>query len=279
LPLVLIGFMAVRGRLTAIALGLRPALSIVLDVDNYFREHPLDSNPRARIAARTLSLIRYLCKWQDPHSGGRYDAIIIVAHSQGSAIASDLLRFVRSESSASPGGSLESYDGDLKRLDSDLPLYLFTMGSPLRQYYARLFPDLYKWVRNETKVESQLANGASIPSDALPDPSALGVAGWTNAFRSGDYIGRQLWAEGNADSLWRIPVLTSRNSLGTGTLPAELGGTVLQDCGQTRREFCIGKGAHTHYWDATASLIAIELDRIIGCASAPSSRQSWYRKC
>ena len=30
-----------------------------------------------------------------------------------------------------------------------------------------------------------------------------------------------------------------------------------------RREFCIGKGAHQHYWDGTAPQIALELDALI----------------
>jgi hypothetical protein len=270
LTLLLAGFatslMALRGRLARIALGLRPALSIILDVDNYFREHPLDSNPRARIAARTLSLIRHLCTWRDSHGGRPYDAIVIVAHSQGSAIITDLLRFIRSESSISGGSSLESYDSDLARLGKDLPLYLFTMGSPLREYYAQLFPDLYEWVRNEGKAGSS-TDEVPIPCDASPDPGTLGVTSWTNAFRSGDYIGRQLWIEEDSDSLWRIPVLAEPHCLGDGT-SAELGGAVRHDSGNKRREFCIGKGAHSHYWDATASLIAIELDRIIGLAAS-----------
>ena len=31
----------------------------------------------------------------------------------------------------------------------------------------------------------------------------------------------------------------------------------------TRREFCIGAGAHTHYWDRTAPQIAVQLDELI----------------
>ena len=31
----------------------------------------------------------------------------------------------------------------------------------------------------------------------------------------------------------------------------------------TRREFCIGAGAHTHYWDRTAPQIAVQLDQLI----------------
>jgi hypothetical protein len=30
-----------------------------------------------------------------------------------------------------------------------------------------------------------------------------------------------------------------------------------------RREFCLGRGAHTHYWDETAPQVALELDRLV----------------
>jgi len=174
-----------------------------------------------------------------------------VAHSQGTVITTDLLRFIRVECSASDNHVFQPYDGALSRLDGDLPIYLFTMGSPLHQVYARLFPDLYKWARTEDG--SRPSEGTSISSNALPAPDTIGVAGWTNAFRSGDYIGRQLWGNENSVSLWNIPTLSRDDD-----------NAVLQDSGKKRREFCIGKGAHTHYWDATASRIAFELDRIIG---------------
>lgn len=198
-------FMALRGSLTKIALGFRPVVSMVLDVDNYFREHPLDSNPRARIAARYVSLLRYLCAWREPQTDKRYKAIVIVAHSQGTAITADLLRFIRTECSASGNQAFQSYDDGLTPLDKDLPIYLFTMGSPLHQVYGRLFPDLYKWTR--TEHASQPPVGASISSNARPATQTIGVAGWTNAFRSGDYIGRQLWGNDNSASIWNIPSL------------------------------------------------------------------------
>ena len=222
--------------------------------------HQVYSNPRARIAARYVSLLRYLCAWREPLTNMRYKAIVIVAHSQGTAITGDLLRFIRVECSASGNQTFQSYDGALSRLDGDLPVYLFTMGSPLHQVYARLFPDLYKWTRADG---SPVQQDASISCAARPNCENVGVKRWTNAFCSGDYIGRQLWASENSPSLWHIPTLPQEDKAADNSL-LELSGNVFQDCGKTRREFCIGKGAHTHYWDATASLIAFELDRIIG---------------
>ncbi len=43
----------------------------------------------------------------------------------------------------------------------------------------------------------------------------------------------------------------------------ELSTIISQDKKETRREFCIGAGGHTHYWDETAPDIAYELDRLI----------------
>jgi len=43
---------AARLRLQTLATRARPAVGVVLDVDNYLRETPVDSTPRARIAER-----------------------------------------------------------------------------------------------------------------------------------------------------------------------------------------------------------------------------------
>jgi hypothetical protein len=192
---------AIRGRLKKLALGFRPGLDILLDVDNWMRELPADANPRARICGRYASLLRSI-------AAGGYDALVIVAHSQGTVITADLLRFLRND--ASPND-----DPQIARLAA-IPVYLFTMGCPLRDLYAARFPRLYHWARR-------------------PEPAALGVRQWTNAYRSGDYIGRSLWPDERTDDL-------------------------------TRTDVCIGAGAHTHYWDRTAPMIAEMLDRAIARA-------------
>ena len=40
--------------------GLRPVLDVLLDVDDYLREHPLDNNPRSRIVARYIASLRHI---------------------------------------------------------------------------------------------------------------------------------------------------------------------------------------------------------------------------
>ena len=126
--------------------GLLAPLDVLLDVDNYIREHPRDENPTARILGRYVSVLRSISEWCDAE-GCPYDALVIIAHSQGTVITADLLRFLQSEyrDFERPDPNAE-YDSGLNRLlAGEMPVYLFTMGSPLRHLYSRRFPHLYKW--------------------------------------------------------------------------------------------------------------------------------------
>jgi hypothetical protein len=213
-----------------LTLGFRPVLDTMLDVDNWFREHPLDRNPRARICGRYVSLLRYICNWTDPIDGKPYDAIVIVAHSQGTVITADLLRFIGNESRTWPGS--DAYDPELQRLGT-MSVFLFTMGSPLRALYGRRFPRLYKWAHHDGG-----------PTPRRPAAADLGVAKWINAYRSGDYIGRYLWRDSRDALAWTVSSTFAN--------------------GATTEDYCIGAGAHTHYWDETAPAIARQLDELIG---------------
>lgn len=225
---------ASQGPFRRLALGFRAAIDIALDVANWLRLHPRDSNPKARISARFVSQLNYLADWRDPRDGGRYDAFVLIAHSQGSVIASEILRYLQVAN--------HSVVAKLR----DRKLYLFTMGCPLRQLYSLRFPHQYAWARHN----------ATQWAGKDPDPKHLGIAEWVNAYRSGDYVGRYLWHPDASDDQWDDK-----------TRP--LAGT------NTRREFCIGPGDHTHYWDKTAPKIAEELDRLIGeaCSQAPAAPQ------
>jgi hypothetical protein len=213
------GIILLGSRLNRFSRGFRPVLRIMLDVDNWLREYPRESNPTARICARYTSLLRYLAGWrsQENEQAG-YDALVIVAHSQGTVITVDLLRFLTAQGWISP-----------------IPIRLFTMGSPLRQLYSLRFPHLYEWARCEDKG----------PRCALPDPSRLGVHQWVNAYRSGDYVGRSLWETEENSRVWDPD---ARFHLGS------------------RDGFCIGAGAHMHYWDGTSAAILRELDSLIKTA-------------
>ncbi|MBI4910400.1 MAG: hypothetical protein HY820_42675 [Acidobacteria bacterium] len=234
------------GRITSV---FHELFRVILDVANHLREHPADSTPRARIAARLGSILRYV---GDSHVS--YQAIIIVAHSQGTIIVLDLLRWIKDE---------RDRKGRTPNGDDSLPIYLFTMGSPLRQLYQLHFPFLYGWAEDSHKPSF----GCWHPGDigGKPDPLAAGLRSWTNVFGSGDYIGRQLWRVETAQYNYKRPHrLSAARIWAEGPEQIE---NVSSDSKGTRIEFCIGPLAHTRYLDGTAPEIGFEFDRLIGLAS------------
>ena len=235
---------ALGSRLNKISLGLRGVLDAALDVDNYLRLYPRDDNPRARIYARYFSLLNYICHWQDPTDKQKYDAIIIVSHSQGTVISADLLRFLEHNKN--------SLCTDLVNKELDIPhIYLFTMGSPLRQLYSFAFPHLYSWLYNSKEIDNKNKNNSVLDEKSNPNPEQLfRTKQWVNAYRSGDYIGRYIWRSPEDQSLWNNVDLKTNSD-------------VSESKDYTRREFCIGSGGYIYYWDETAPEIAFELDRLI----------------
>ena len=248
-----VGVLALRrGRLEALSRPIRPILDVVLDVDGYLREHPRERTSRARIAERYVSLLRYLCAWRNPDAPHEpYSAIVILAHSQGTVISTDLLGFVRREHDP----ALDPIVDDARSAGGGptIATYLFTMGSPLRQLYEQFFPHLYSWVTRRPAawghadlVDPMAAGPAGSARDELsrnPDPTGLRVSRWVNAYRSGDYVGRYLWLPEGAPHRFRP-------------------GARSWDSQRRRCDLCVGAGAHTHYWDSR--LIARELDALIG---------------
>jgi hypothetical protein len=114
----------------------------------------------------------------------------------------------------------------------------------LRQLYGLRFPHIYDWARHSGDRRPV----DELPANQLPDPTRLlSVKQWVNAYRSGDYVGRNLWRSEKDKDVYAL-------------------GDVSEDAAGTRREFCIGGGAHTHYWDKTAPKIVEELDRLIANA-------------
>jgi hypothetical protein len=214
------GLVAFRGRLQSLALGFRTPVDALLDVDNHLRKFPLNNNPRSQIAARCASLLRYVRNWTDPNDTSPqppgYDAVIIISHSQGTAIAAETLRFAALEQKEAlvgaelPPTPRQAAHPQARRYPSAV---LFTMGSPLLQLYRWRFPHLYSWVDTLT-------------------PEQLRIAAWVNAYRSADYVGRKLWENPPTNAF----------------------------------QYCVGAGAHTHYWDALGTPIAQILDRLISTA-------------
>jgi hypothetical protein len=225
--LVAAGKWLAGGAVTLAALGarftdtlgrLRVGIDAVLDIDAYFRDPPNRQPPRARIYSRYASLLAYL-------RDRGYGRIVIVAHSQGTVVSADLLRYLHMQQR-------------LPDIVGTIPISLLTVGSPLRDLYAAHFPLLYRWM------------GSNVTRFATAEPAAstIGALEWVNACRAGDYVGRFLWTP--AEQGYRIARLRAD-------------GTVEADRAGDRTEFCLGAGAHTHYFSNDAVALAVEIDRLI----------------
>jgi len=225
------------------------ALDTILDVDNYLRTSPATDTPRARVVERCVGLLNFL------HRQG-YNRIVIVAHSLGSLITADLLRFLNH--GRMPSLSNYAFAG---RGSGSIPIRLFTMGSPLRQLLNQFFPNLYHYVRQvpdhcgEAPRPSVPVPPGMIPDTASPNVTDLGISVWANAYRSGDYVGRSLWLDA-----W---MKRTNDGDQAGTFPASHMATTFTDGAERRMEACIGLGAHTHYWDRSAPDVGRILDTLI----------------
>ena len=165
------GLLLGKGPLESGGLAFRQVLDVILDVVNWIRLHPLEENVRARVCGRYVSLLRHLLR------DGEYDSIVILAHSQGTVITADLLRFLHTVPTRAQINQLAPL--------RDIPLTVFSMGCPLRQLYRERFPTQYQWADESNDWTKEL----------------LGVNRWVNAYAAGDYVGRNLWP-GTAETLW-----------------------------------------------------------------------------
>ena len=71
-------------------------------------------------------------------------------------------------------------------------------------------------------------------------------------------MGRALWRTADDPLIFRAAAVPTTSPWTVGGL-APIASTPLPGA----REFCIGAGGHTHYWDRTAPAIALELDRLV----------------
>jgi len=236
---------ALGGQLSRRLPALRAPLDVAMDVDNHFREFPRSDIPRAHIFSRYAALLEHVRRQG-------YDRIVVVSHSQGTVISSELLRFLSSRDQRAPSaGDAPAIGG--KPLP---PLSLLTLGCPLRQLYASRFPGLYAWV---------LARNGRVFGPRAAD---LGVQRWMNAFCSGDYVGRWLWSNAahepvlkhptdyavGHDPFGRVDVYAGFNP----TPPAE---AHLHEAREV--EVCLGLGAHTHYFERDQTTVAWMIDYLI----------------
>lgn len=216
---------------------LRAPLDVALDVDGHFREFPRHGIPRARIFSRFAALLQHV-------AAQGHERIVIVAHSQGTVIASELLRYLkyRGERAQTEGDEAAAL---WRRLDGRV--HLLTAGCPLRQLYAARFPTLYRWVLRDH------------PQFMGPTAEGIGVQRWINAYTTGDYIGRWLWSR-HADALRDLSetVIDELERPGdvyavTGPLPAL----------PRQLDVCLGAGAHTHYFESDQHVVAALIDQLI----------------
>ncbi len=222
------GLAVVRLRVSALASHARPALGLILDVDNYLRESPSWATPKAKMAARFASLLRHILERRDAAGKPMFNRIVIVSHSQGTVMAADMLRFLKTVGATDP---------DM----SGVKVSLLTMGSPLRQLYSANFPHLYEWV--DTNNDDTVGTSAY---HAHPDPAELNVAEWVNLFTTGDYVGRSLWRSMSWPDIWRRQEFVERAQRGA---PLD------------RYDRCLGAGTHTRYW--TSADVAAEIDAML----------------
>ena len=193
--------------------------------------------------------------------GGQYEGLVIVAHSQGTVITADLLKFLKRH----PQRRLDRFH--------QMPVYFITVGSPLRQIYTVRFPHLYRWAGHTDRYSMNEPQPQDIPADKKPDPAELGVTRWINAFRSGDYIGRWLWRSDTCvyQSLRPAPKLPEDRRPWNPRYDDPV--NVSEDAACRRREFCLGSGGHWRYFDETAKRVAVEIDRAIVEVCLPAIQQ------
>ena len=225
--------------------SLRSPLDVALDVDNHFREFPRTDIPRAHIFSRYVALLEHI-RLQG------YDRVVIVAHSQGTVISAELLRFLSSQAQKAPTPA----DTPLLRGNALPPISLLTLGCPLRQLYGSRFPGLYAWVLAK--------NGPAFG----PRAADIGVQRWMNAFCSGDYVGRWLWSNAAHEPVLKHPMVNAvghdpfgRVDVYTGFNPTPPAEAHLHEAREV--EVCLGLGAHTHYLERDQSTVAWMIDYLV----------------
>ena len=238
--------------------GLRAPLDAVLDVDNHFREFPRHRISRVNIVERYVALLDHLRQQG-------FERVVFVAHSQGTVITAELLRYLQqwhllggpvAPAAGPPSASSPATTTGLgtaapqvsmpalrRWLDAVQPS-LLTMGSPLRQLYGLRFPALYAWPVADVQDPGH-------PGWTGPRPSELGLRHWSNLWGSGDYVGRWLWAAPGPRTPAPLEVDDMRYSAVVHR------GRDAQ--GATWRDACLGADAHTHYFDVDKADVRCEL--------------------
>lgn len=122
---------------------------------------------RRRIQDRMRVLVAELLRDEEP------DELLIIAHSQGTMIAADVIEM-------EGRGWLEFSKGKLTKIG------LVTMGSPLRHVYSTYFKRSFPLVQDRPNLQSRENGGV--------------LSDWTNIFRIDDFIGTYIADDTATDS-------------------------------------------------------------------------------
>lgn len=224
--------------------AVRAPLDAVLDVDNHFREFPRTAISRVLIIERYVALLDHLREQG-------YTRVVLVAHSQGTVITAELLRYLQQRPRLHGGQATPPGQVDLAQLRQWLDrtdLRLLTMGSPLRQLYALRFPALYPWpVAPLSDTQHQGWRG--------PRPAELGLRHWSNLWGTGDYVGRWLWSA--ADGVGPVPLQVDEARYAGDGVQGE------DAQGRSWKDQALGPDAHTHYFDLEQREVAAELVSLV----------------
>jgi len=159
-----------------------------------------------------------------------------VAHSQGTVITADLLRYLQRREALMGRPAEDDRLVQLGRRLGARALRLLTLGSPLRQLYALRFPFQYGWV---------LGRQGEVRGPSPRDD--LNLAHWVNVWAAGDYVGRWLWTPASDAALPPLAVD-----------PVAYTGQPVQQVPDWR-DLCLGADAHTHYFELDNVVVLAEL--------------------
>lgn len=244
---------ALGGVLSRYVPWLRAPLDMALDVDSHFREFPRQGIPRSRIFSRFVALLQHV-------AAQGYERVVIVSHSQGTVISSELLRYLRfrAETATADDSAAALWRALTPRL------HLLTAGCPLRQLYASRFPTLYRWV---------LARDGDTRTGPLA--AELGVQRWVNAYTTGDYVGRWLWTRPPRPGVdVSETIIDERERAGDvyeGSAQAPDLGRLMGEAPEC--DVCVGAGAHTHYFEADQRAVAGLIDQLIATPWPRAARE------
>jgi hypothetical protein len=207
-----------------------------------FASFPRQAIPRARIFSRYVALLEHL-------AAQGCDRIVIVAHSQGTVVSAELLRYLQHRAQRQADAGI---DDRVTRLWPLLQgkVELLTAGCPLRQLYAARFPVLYAWVDPDRGAGPQRPAGRRCRREPLDQPLHHGRLRGTLAV---------------CDPPPALDTVGGRATLcDPAPGPASTAARTVAPMARAERDVCLGSGAHTHYFEQGGTHAARWIDSLVG---------------